>query len=229
MKIKIMIKSVETNTKTNYKPKLKKNAMDQVNLELEFKKDPKYKTEMCKSWGTKGFCVYGNKCRFAHGKTELFDKSNNNTKYKQKQCLSFHQNGLCLYGMRCHFKHQENCISNIRRSYYSYLLEIYHLNNDITSLNNTGVFEFNHCSDSPDINFFKYGNIMNSCFSSGSLSTTSNDSLNMIPVKGAYGKRLIVFSEIASKSSKKSLNDSFEGQNSSVSVFNFGQALVSSQ
>lgn len=224
-----MIKSVDSMTKTNNKPKLKKNAMEQVNLEVEFKKDPKFKTEMCKSWGTKGFCVYGNKCRFAHGKSELFDKANSNTKYKQKQCLSFHQNGHCLYGMRCHFKHQENNISNIKRSYYSYLLEIYHMNNDNVPLNNTGVFEFNLCTDSPDISIYKYGNIMNTCLSSGSLSTTSNDSLNVNHIKSPFSKRLSVFSEIACKSSKKGLNESFEGQSVSVSVFNFGQALVTSQ
>lgn len=34
----------------------------------------KYKTEMCKNWLAVGYCSYGNKCRFAHGRNELANK-----------------------------------------------------------------------------------------------------------------------------------------------------------
>ena len=48
------------------KIKLKKNAFEEVDVEKEWRKDPKYKTELCKSFEAKGICVYGNKCRFFH-------------------------------------------------------------------------------------------------------------------------------------------------------------------
>ena len=35
--------------------------------------DPKYKTELCKTFSDTGICPYGDKCRFAHGKEELFN------------------------------------------------------------------------------------------------------------------------------------------------------------
>ena len=65
------------------KLKMKKNAMDPVNFEEERKNDPKYKTELCKSFMETNFCVYGNKCRFAHGFKELVVKKQINN-YKQK-------------------------------------------------------------------------------------------------------------------------------------------------
>ena len=34
-------------------------------------KDPKYKTELCKSYISQGFCKYDKKCRFAHGLDDL--------------------------------------------------------------------------------------------------------------------------------------------------------------
>ena len=67
------------------KLKMKKNAMDPVNFEEEKKNDPKYKTELCKSFMETNFCVYGNKCRFAHGYKELVVKKQINN-YKQKLC-----------------------------------------------------------------------------------------------------------------------------------------------
>lgn len=107
----------------NQKLKLKKNAMEFVDIETEKKNDPKYKTEMCKSWTQKGFCVYGNKCRFAHGRSELFIKSVTTTgKYKQKDCNSFKEQGFCLYGTRCNFKHDQRKLEEIERSYHSLYL-----------------------------------------------------------------------------------------------------------
>ncbi len=119
------------------KPKMKKNANEYVDFKLEKKMDPKYKTEMCKSWVDKNFCVYGNKCRFAHGKDELFVKEVNSSKYKQKDCNSFRELGFCMYGSRCNFRHDERTLNQIDRTFYSNLLNSYGTK-DIPRL---GVFE----------------------------------------------------------------------------------------
>lgn len=102
--------------------KLKKNAMDFVDFEAEKKNDPKFKTELCKTFQDTNFCPYGNRCRFAHGKKELYSRSIDVNKYKQKGCNSFEENGFCLYGSRCNFKHGEQKLTEINRSYYNYLL-----------------------------------------------------------------------------------------------------------
>jgi hypothetical protein len=102
------------------KIKLKKHANEFVDIENEKKNDPKYKTELCKSFTETNFCVYGNKCRFAHGRGELFGKPIDQTKYKVKECNSFKDNGYCMYGSRCNFKHYEVRMENIDRSYYYY-------------------------------------------------------------------------------------------------------------
>lgn len=102
--------------------KLKKDALEFVDFIKEYQNDPKYKTELCKTWSESGFCAYGNKCRFAHGKHELFDKVINCKKYKQKECMSFFKTSYCCYGSRCHFRHQERKISEMPRSYHGLLL-----------------------------------------------------------------------------------------------------------
>ena len=99
------------------KIKMKKNALDPVDFEEEKRKDPKYKTELCKSFLENGFCVYGNKCRFAHGKNELMTKSSG-TNYKKKPCKSFIETGFCPYGSRCNFKHDERSLEEIVLPYY---------------------------------------------------------------------------------------------------------------
>ena len=109
------------------KLKLKKNALEEVNKEKEWRKDPKYNTELCKSFEAKGICIYGNKCRFAHGKQELFIKSQNLQNYNEKQCFSFYNNGYCVYGKRCHFMHFEKKLYEISRSFYSFLVSCYSL------------------------------------------------------------------------------------------------------
>ena len=107
------------------KLKMKKNAMDPVNFEEEKKNDPKYKTELCKSFMETKICVYGNKCRFAHGYKELVVKKQN-TKYKQKLCNSFFKNGFCPYGNRCNFKHDERKLEDISISkYYLNLISLH--------------------------------------------------------------------------------------------------------
>lgn len=104
------------------KLKLKKDAHDYVDYLKEYQQDPKYKTELCKTFNETGFCAYGNKCRFAHGRYELFDKVITCKKYKQKECMSFYKNKFCCYGIRCHFKHEERRLEDIDRSYYLYLV-----------------------------------------------------------------------------------------------------------
>ena len=87
------------------KKKYKKDALEFVDYEFEFKNDPKFKTELCKTFSDTGFCAYGNKCRFAHGREELFDRMAGHPKYRQSDCLTFHSEGFCNYGARCHFRH----------------------------------------------------------------------------------------------------------------------------
>ena len=107
------------------KLKMKKNAMDPVNFDEERKNDPKYKTELCKSFMETNFCVYGNKCRFAHGYKELVVKKQINN-YKQKMCNSFFKKGYCPYGNRCNFKHDERKLKDISIPYYySHLISLH--------------------------------------------------------------------------------------------------------
>ena len=113
------------NKQNKKKLKMKKNAMDPVNFEEERQKDPKYKTELCKSFMETNFCVYGNKCRFAHGYKELVSKKPINH-YKQKTCNSFFNKGYCPYGNRCNFKHDERKMDQIDFPYYySHLLSLH--------------------------------------------------------------------------------------------------------
>jgi hypothetical protein len=119
------------------KLKLKKDALEQVDYLKEYQTDPKYKTELCKGFSENGFCPYGNKCRFAHGRNELFDKIVNCKKYKQKECLSFFKNKYCCYGSRCHFKHEERKLPEIERCYHSIVLAIYNDLNEQEVVNMT--------------------------------------------------------------------------------------------
>jgi hypothetical protein len=115
---------IDTENKSS-KKKYKKDALEFVDYEGEYKKDPKFKTELCKTFTDTGFCAYGNKCRFAHGKEEMFEKMINHPKYRKSDCMAFHSNGFCNYGQRCHFRHNEMRVLNeIPRSYYTYLINI---------------------------------------------------------------------------------------------------------
>lgn len=91
-------------------------------LKKENKTDSKYKTELCKTYSEKGFCPYGFKCRFAHGKNELIQKKVNCKLYKQKECHSFFSNHYCNYGSRCHFKHDERTVQEINIDYFNNIL-----------------------------------------------------------------------------------------------------------
>jgi hypothetical protein len=112
----------KTKIENQINKKLKKNALEFVNFQKEKLNDPKYKTELCKSWLDTNFCKYANKCRFAHGRQELSFKETIGCKYKIKECLSFKNNGYCMYGIRCNFMHDERKLENIDRSYFNYYL-----------------------------------------------------------------------------------------------------------
>ena len=74
----------------------------------------KYKTELCKYYEINGYCKYGDKCAYAHGKDNLRSKVTNTTAYRTKKCTQFFEQGYCPYGSRCQFAHQlkSNIINN---------------------------------------------------------------------------------------------------------------------
>jgi len=74
----------------------------------------KYKTELCKYFEIDGYCKYGDKCAYAHGKENLRSKVTNTTAYRTKKCTQFFEQGYCPYGSRCQFAHQlkSNIINN---------------------------------------------------------------------------------------------------------------------
>ena len=74
----------------------------------------KYKTELCKYYEINGYCKYGDRCAYAHGKENLRSKVTNSTAYRTRKCSQFFENGYCPYGNRCQFAHQlaSNIINN---------------------------------------------------------------------------------------------------------------------
>ncbi|XP_034712739.1 cysteine three histidine 1 [Etheostoma cragini] len=64
----------------------------------------RYKTELCTSYSTTGFCKYAERCQFAHGLHELHVPFRH-PKYKTELCRSFHTTSYCYYGSRCLFVH----------------------------------------------------------------------------------------------------------------------------
>jgi hypothetical protein len=88
------------------------------------KEEVKYKTELCRTWIENNYCPYNEKCRFAHGRKELHDKTGNTKNYKLKDCKTFQTKGFCPYGYRCQFKHDERKFNNLSLSFYSYGLEL---------------------------------------------------------------------------------------------------------
>lgn len=209
------------------KQKLKKNALDFVNYDEEKKNDPKYKTELCKSFMDTSFCAYGNRCRFAHGKKELFDKNLDSNKYKQKLCNSFRENGFCLYGTRCNFKHGENKLENISRSYYHYRLKTYfdenyfvnfcNNHNDNHSTNNiNSPFSFNLFKES----FNKESTKRLDAFCSLS-KTTENSSTSVSSNDSAQASKLVYFPNFNLSNKKIQINfNSNNGISSSINNLN---------
>ena len=156
-----------------YKKKEKntlKSELLKALMEAEQKKDPKYKTELCKTFSETKQCPYGKKCRFAHGKEELLSKNKGNN-YKKKECKSFSELGYCLYGSRCSFKHNEIKLQNIKLPFYYCKIFIFH---DLTPLNHR--LDILQKITSNYINNY-YNNNYNK-FNSSSTSDFSNDDEN---------------------------------------------------
>jgi hypothetical protein len=65
-----------------------------------------YKTQLCLNWEM-GYCEFGEKCAFAHGKVELKQTVQKSNKYKTKRCKQFYAQGFCVYGPRCQFIHEK--------------------------------------------------------------------------------------------------------------------------
>lgn len=105
------------------KGSLKKKSNEKVDVLYERLLDPKYKTEICRKFEESRFCPYGNKCRFAHGKEELFSRTEAN--YKKKKCKSFHNqvSYFCVYGSRCLFQHSCS-IEEIDQAWFSHQLSL---------------------------------------------------------------------------------------------------------
>jgi len=68
-----------------------------------------YKTEICRSHLTSGYCEYGANCQFAHGISELRPR-HFDVKYKTQLCKNYHKDGNCRFGSRCKFIHDEHRI-----------------------------------------------------------------------------------------------------------------------
>ena len=118
---------------------LKKQLEDKNNTSI------KYKTELCKKFQSTGFCPYGNKCQFAHGKEELISKFHG-VNYKKEKCKSFYQKGYCPYGNRCNFQHDERKFTDVNFSYFYfriYLLEKFGFLNSNNKYNEKAKFILN--------------------------------------------------------------------------------------
>lgn len=192
------------------KLKMKKDALEYVDLLQEYLKDPKYKTELCKTYTEKKFCVYGNKCRFAHGKEELFVKAVNHPKYKIKKCISFFQHSFCSYGSRCHFQHEERNLKSTFRSYYTYLLNLLALNSNVILINESPTFfdekdtipvNSNNRPISPDLN-------------SSKLSDAKEELIREKLKKKSINRRLPIFQQIT------------DGKRTSIGAFNQSKYIL---
>lgn len=64
------------------------------------------KTELCLNFKKTGHCAYGDKCYFAHGKSDLRSRPRVAT-YKSQPCPDpvRSNNKACQYATRCHFCH----------------------------------------------------------------------------------------------------------------------------
>ena len=94
----------------------------------------KYKTELCKYYEINGYCKYGDKCAYAHGKENLRSKVTNTTAYRTKKCTQFFEQGYCPYGNRCQFAHQLK--SNIINNPYDKAMTYGKILNTISKLEN---------------------------------------------------------------------------------------------
>ncbi|KAF7692972.1 Zinc finger protein zfs1 [Cucumispora dikerogammari] len=82
------------------------NTIKPANSNKKLNKADLYKTEMCKSFLKYSFCKYGQKCQFAHEKTELRNVLRH-PRYKTVVCSTYSLYGDCTYTTRCCFLHEE--------------------------------------------------------------------------------------------------------------------------
>ena len=84
---------------------------------------------MCKYYEINGYCKFGEKCVYAHGKENLRLKVTNTSAYRTKKCNHFFEKGYCPYGNRCQFAHQlkSNIINNPfdKKMSYTKILDIF--------------------------------------------------------------------------------------------------------
>ncbi|KAI1700648.1 zinc finger c-x8-C-x5-C-x3-H type (and similar) domain-containing protein [Ditylenchus destructor] len=76
-----------------------------------------FKTVMCQSWLETLTCRFGERCKFAHGVSELrhvdrLPSLASNPKYKTRLCVKYINKGICPYGHRCLFIHPNSASGN---------------------------------------------------------------------------------------------------------------------
>lgn len=71
------------------------------------RKNPLYKTELCRQFAIDQTCRYGRKCQFAHGEHEKREPELH-PQYKTKMCMNYQRDGHCRYGLLCNFIHGPN-------------------------------------------------------------------------------------------------------------------------
>ena len=88
----------------------------------------KYKTVLCKHFGTPQGCSYGEKCQFAHGEQDLKhvdgnmltqnymmpmnNKQKDAMNYKIVKCKNWEKDKTCKYGAHCTFAHGDAELRN---------------------------------------------------------------------------------------------------------------------
>ena len=132
--------------------KSKKNRNNKIPFKGEAKDFKiKYKTELCKYYEINGYCKYGDKCAYAHGKENLRSKVTNTTAYRTKKCSQFFEQGYCPYGNRCQFAHQLK--SNITNNPYDKGMSYGKILETISKLEN--VENIKKLVEKPRLNVFK--------------------------------------------------------------------------
>jgi hypothetical protein len=86
-----------------------------LNCQPEMTQEPrKMKVELCRNFVENGYCIYADRCCFAHGYEELYINSGIGNKLRTKQCRLFHKDLVCKYGARCNFIHHSRAFRDRR-------------------------------------------------------------------------------------------------------------------
>lgn len=134
-KVKFDIDKINTQNKYKYEEDTSYNAQTNEPYYNYYarKRVSLYKTEMCRSFEESNQCKYGERCQFAHNKSEL-RSIQRHPRYKTEICKTFWDIGTCPYGKRCCFVHTKENQTTI---------------NSMKDLNVT-----NNCADSQNKNIF---------------------------------------------------------------------------